>query len=399
MGSGASPRTAQALVLTANPASGPVPLLVQFHLTRPNGTLPGLSWSFGDGEFLNGSAPTDFDPAHDYLRSGTFLCVVTIRWPTGSVNDSLPIEVAPLLTASFTVAPDSGAAPLTVWFNATVFGGTGTYLNYTWEFGDGDSGSGLSVRYTYATAGDYLARLLAVDSAGATANASEPVVVVAPAAARSSPSNSDPIVSVTVPLVAGILAGAGIASGVAYLSVRRFRGTDPARDRLPPTPADVPNSSPPPGSPPPAPPVPPTAEPSRPVADTTARPPGPSSDGPIGPSNAPEGTSTGSPNLATPSRITDALVRHLGGLPKLWPNDIPSKAWTQAGIAEAIGAGQSAVSRVLRRLVAAGIVTVETRHVGGSVRRLRIYRLTERGERLGRALREIRPPGPPSGGG
>ena len=102
--------------------------------------------------------------------------------------------------------------------------------------------------------------------------------------------------------------------------------------------------------------------------------------------------------LSSPSRITDALVRHLAGLPKLYPSDVPTRAWTQAGIADGIGAGQSAVSRVLRRLVAAGIVTVETRHVAGSPRRVRIYRLTERGERLGRALRETPPPGlPPPG--
>jgi len=104
------------------------------------------------------------------------------------------------------------------------------------------------------------------------------------------------------------------------------------------------------------------------------------------------------PILATPSRITDALLRHLVGLPSLYSGDLPTRAWTQAGIAEAVGAGQSAVSRVLRRLVAAGIVTVETRHVAGSPRRIRIYRLTDRGERLGRALREAPPPrtdGPP----
>ena len=94
------------------------------------------------------------------------------------------------------------------------------------------------------------------------------------------------------------------------------------------------------------------------------------------------------PTLSTPSRITDALLRHLVALPRLHPGDLPNSAWTQAGIAVAIGAGQSAVSRVLRRLVAAGIVTVETRHVAGSPRRVRIYRLTDRGERLARALRE-----------
>ncbi|MCI4328597.1 MAG: hypothetical protein L3J86_03335, partial [Thermoplasmata archaeon] len=62
--------------------------------------------------------------------------------------------------------------------------------------------------------------------------------------------------------------------------------------------------------------------------------------------------------LAGSRRLTYQLVRHLARLPRLGPGDLPGREWTQAGIAESVGAGQSAVSRILRRLIGAGVVAV-----------------------------------------
>jgi len=378
----APPRSAEALALTAQPTTGPPPLLVQFQLTRPNGTLPALGWAFGDGQYLNGSSPDDYTPSHRYESTGSFRCVVTIHWPQGPTNATIPIVVSPQLTARIAASPTHGNPPLTVWFNATVLGGSGTYLRYDWSFGDGGNGSGLSLRYTYTTAGQYGVGFRTSDTDGATANASTVVVVTAVTSPSAGNATTDPGPVPVLPLALGLVIGAAVAAGAAYGAVRRFRPGEP--------PAPPPAVERPAPARPEAPAGPPAGEPMPPAA-------------PSEPPEAPPGPRVGltpeapPSTLATPTRITDALVRHLAGLPKLWPNDIPSKAWTQAGIADAIGAGQSAVSRVLRRLVAAGIVTVETRHVGGSDRRLRIYRLTERGERLGKALREIPPrdPEPP----
>jgi DNA-binding MarR family transcriptional regulator len=59
---------------------------------------------------------------------------------------------------------------------------------------------------------------------------------------------------------------------------------------------------------------------------------------------------------------------------------------TQAGLVGALGSSQSAVSKVLRRLVAAELLTEERRHVPGSSQRLKVYTLTRRGELLAREV-------------
>ncbi len=59
---------------------------------------------------------------------------------------------------------------------------------------------------------------------------------------------------------------------------------------------------------------------------------------------------------------------------------------TQGGLVEALGSNQSAVSKILRRLVAAELLTEERRHVRGRDRRLKVYALTRRGELLAREV-------------
>lgn len=59
---------------------------------------------------------------------------------------------------------------------------------------------------------------------------------------------------------------------------------------------------------------------------------------------------------------------------------------TQAGLANVLTSNQSAVSKVLRRLVAAELVTEERRHVPGHTQRLKVYALTRRGETLARQV-------------
>lgn len=59
---------------------------------------------------------------------------------------------------------------------------------------------------------------------------------------------------------------------------------------------------------------------------------------------------------------------------------------TQGGLVVALGSNQSAVSKILRRLVAAELLTEERRHVRGRDRRLKVYALTRRGELLAREV-------------
>lgn len=375
------------LLLNANPSRGVAPLLVDFSLATPNGTAPRYEWSFGDGQYLNGSGASYSNPSHTYLVPGVYDAVATAVWPAGPENASLTIVVlSPVLSVQLVASPLNGTVPLTVTFNATPSGGSGTYLSYLWSFGDGGVGSGLDIRYTYVTTGVFQAQITVTDSTGANATAEANVTVTAAGATgggNSSTRNGTPdgagsggssgALSYLPDIGLGLL-GAGaavfVAAGTWVLYRRRAEADEPG-----PTEGPVPS--------------PPTPAGSVTAAAHVA----------VG---APEGATSPSPppasaealplsepsGLAASRRLALQLLRNMGTLPRVAPGELPGPEWTQAGLARSVGAGQSAISRVLRRLAAAGIVEVETAHVSGGGRRVRVYRLTPRGERLARALVE-----------
>lgn len=83
--------------------------------------------------------------------------------------------------AAVTATPVSGALPLPVTFDA---GGSydtdGSIVSYQWGFGDGVSGSGISVAHTYISTGTYTATLTVTDDLGAKSTASAVISVTDP---------------------------------------------------------------------------------------------------------------------------------------------------------------------------------------------------------------------------
>lgn len=90
------------------------------------------------------------------------------------------------------------------------------------------------------------------------------------------------------------------------------------------------------------------------------------------------------------ARLARRIVLHLAHQPRLTDDDVATVAYTQAGLADAIVATQGAVSKIAVRLVAAGILNVQKRHVQRSERRLRVYTLTWKGENLALELENRR---------
>jgi glucose/arabinose dehydrogenase len=99
---------------------------------------------------------------------------------------------APL--ASFTRTPNSGAVPMRVTFDASASSDPdGDALSYSWNFGDGTTGSGKTTQKTYSSAGKFRVVLTVTDSKGATAAKALYVHPgnTAPTPSITSPSSSD----------------------------------------------------------------------------------------------------------------------------------------------------------------------------------------------------------------
>jgi len=384
------PAAGAGLLLTADPSRGSAPLLVDFSLSTPNSSAPlQYEWAFGDGAYLNGSGASYQTPSHTYLVPGTYHAVATAVWAAGPENASVTIVVvSSVLGVRLAASPVNGTAPLTVTFNATPFGGSGTYLSYVWAFGDGGVGSGLDVRYTYATSGTFLAQITVTDSTGARASASANISV-RPGGSTGPNNNSTDRngssdgrgpagaggLAAYLPEIAVGLLGVGVAVFLASAGWVLYRRRElPARGIPPGVELAAPGGA-------PVAPVPSAALAPEPEAPA----PGP------GPTPAPAPTAPEPSGLAASRRLALQLLRTMGTLPKVARGELAGPEWTQAGLAERVGAGQSAISRVLRRLSAAGIVGSETTHVAGGGRRVRVYHLTPRGERLAHALSEAGP--------
>src|SRR5262249_10801062 len=56
----------------------------------------------------------------------------------------------------------------------------GTISSYSWDFGDGSSGSGATTSHQYGSAGSFTAKLTVIDSMGASASATTAISVTAP---------------------------------------------------------------------------------------------------------------------------------------------------------------------------------------------------------------------------
>jgi serine protease len=81
-------------------------------------------------------------------------------------------------TASFSISPASGVAPLQVSFDAGASSDNdGTLISYDWSFGDGQSGTGAVTNHTYGVAGSYTATLTVTDNDGGSDTASTTISV------------------------------------------------------------------------------------------------------------------------------------------------------------------------------------------------------------------------------
>ncbi len=156
----------QAVIVTNN-QTGIAPLSIVFDgtsSTDADGLITSFIWRFGDGDTAAGP-----DVSHTYETVGTFIAILEITDDGGCrVSDSLAITVSPPPsppTVNCSASPESGTAPLEVSLSASGTDSDGFIVSYSWDFGDGNSGSGENLTHTYAE-GTYIAQVIATDNDG-----------------------------------------------------------------------------------------------------------------------------------------------------------------------------------------------------------------------------------------
>jgi PKD repeat protein len=167
------------------------------------------------GKYLSGTTPVTVSLANfagtgaaqvfQLTSTNAITRLADLAWSGSSVGLTIPPQSVTLLVlpkgstgglkAVISAMPSSGAVPLSVSFSGTGSTDTsGTITSWTWNFGDGATGSGAATSHTYITAGTFTATLTVTDSLNATSAATanitaSPVVVNAPSGLTASASS------------------------------------------------------------------------------------------------------------------------------------------------------------------------------------------------------------------
>ncbi|WP_104126526.1 PKD domain-containing protein [Cryobacterium sp. Y57] len=155
--------------------------------TDPDGSIAGYAWDFGDNSTTTGATAT-----HSYAAAGSYVVtlIVTDNSGASTVTTRTVDATEPPANALPIAAFSYQATPLTVAVDAsTSVDSDGTITGYSWNFGDGGSGSGVTAAHSYAVEGVYDVTLAVTDNSSATAQTRQTVVV--PAADPNTPLATD----------------------------------------------------------------------------------------------------------------------------------------------------------------------------------------------------------------
>lgn len=127
----------------------------------PDGDVLSYQWDFGDG-----TSGTGVTPVHSYSNSGTY--TVTLMVTDGEANSALASTTVSIVNRA--PLANLGGQYGDVYKNDPVsFDGSGSTdadgdaLSYQWNFGDGNTGTGINPVHSYANAGTYTISLTVND--------------------------------------------------------------------------------------------------------------------------------------------------------------------------------------------------------------------------------------------
>lgn len=137
-------------------------------------------WDFGDG--AGGTGPT---PSHQYAATGTYNATLTVRDNAlQSHQTSFTVTVSandpPSSDNGGPYSVDEAAAQNGQWtvnFDASSSTDDFSIWKYSWDFGDGNTGTGVTPTHNYTAAGTYDVTLTVYDQAGQTTSSTTQVTV------------------------------------------------------------------------------------------------------------------------------------------------------------------------------------------------------------------------------
>lgn len=133
-----------------------------------DGSIENYNWDFGDGSIGYGVSPS-----HTYSSYGTFNVTLTVTDDGGSTG-STETTVTIALSGVDSPVADAGGPYSGLTNQAVAFDGSdssdsdGSIVNYTWDFGDGNTGKGVTLTHIYYSAGVYMVTLTVTDNDGFT---------------------------------------------------------------------------------------------------------------------------------------------------------------------------------------------------------------------------------------
>lgn len=142
----------------------------------PDGSITQYDWDFGDGATDSGVTPS-----HTYAADGDYTVTLTVTDDASATGQSSQV-VSVMSTvpnqpplASFIAT----CTYLSCTFDASGSTDDGSIVDYSWDFGDGSSGNGVSTSHGYAADGTYTVVLTVTDDVGANGTANQEVTVSA----------------------------------------------------------------------------------------------------------------------------------------------------------------------------------------------------------------------------